>query len=197
LFACKNAEYRKLPYYNTADFTPTWIKNKEVADTIHKIAAFEFTDQDGENINNDSFSGRIYVANFFFTSCPSICPKMMKNMKKVADSFSKNGQVKFISFSVTPEIDSVPRLKRYADGLNIKSSQWYLVTGRHADIYTLARKSYFAEEDIGFNKDSSEFLHTEHLVLVDKAGHIRGLYNGTVDLEMQRLCEDINQLLNE
>ena len=195
--SCKKEESKRLPYYNTPDFTPTWLHKNDRIDTLHSIAPFSFRDQEGNSITNASFKGKIYVANFFFTSCPGICPKMMKNMKKIADSFAKDDRVKFLSHSVTPDIDSVPRLLKYAGRFDIVARQWHLVTGKHTDIYTLARKSYFAEEEIGFNKDSTEFLHTEHFILVDGDGHLRGLYNGTVDLEMQRLCEDIRLLLKE
>lgn len=195
--SCQHATKKQLPYYNTPDFTPLWLNDKDKTDTLHKIAPFNFTDQDGKEVNNATVAGKIYVANFFFTSCPSICPRMMKNMKKVADSFKHDDRVKLLSYSVTPDIDSVPRLHTYAGRFDIDPSQWHLLTGRHNEIYTLARKSFFAEEAIGFNKDSTEFLHTEHFILVDGQGHLRGLYNGTVDLETQRLCEDIHSLLKE
>jgi len=197
VFSCKREVTKKLPYYNTPDFTPLWLQNGDKTDTLHVVAPFSFTDQEGKTINNASYKGTVYVANFFFTSCPGICPRMMKNMKKVADSFRYDERVKFLSHSVTPNIDSVPRLKKYAGRFDIDEGQWKLVTGNHDEIYTLARKSYFAEEEIGLNKDATEFLHTEHFILVDAHGHLRGIYNGTVDLEMQRLCEDIRLLLAE
>jgi len=183
----------RLPYYNTPDLTPVWEKGSGK----HTIASFRFTNQEGEEITGDSFAGKIYVADFFFTSCPGICPKMKNNMQLVADTFKKNEQVKFISHSVTPYIDSVSRLKEYADIHHIDARQWHLVTGVKADIYDIARKSYFAEEEMGFNYDSSDFLHTERFVLVDKDKHIRGVYNGTVKLDMEKLIADIRLLLDE
>lgn len=194
IIACHN-KVSEVPYYDTPDFTPLWLS--KVPDSLHTISNFAFTDQDGNRISNTDFKGKIYVANFFFTGCPSICPSMTKNMKMVADTFIKNDDVKFISHSVDPERDSVTRLKLYADQYGVNANQWHMVTGNKTEIYSLARKSYFAEEDIGFNKDSTEFLHTEHFVLVDKNSRLRGIYNGTLVLEMQRLKDDIRILLNE
>lgn len=194
LSSCKPAA-PKAPYYNSADLTPLWLT--EAPDTLHTIAPFKVTDQSGTTITNRYFANKLYVANFFFTSCPSICPKMIKHMKLVADSFRLNEQVKFISYSVTPEIDSVARLAAYAKRFGIDEKQWKLVTGNRNDIYRLARRSYFAEEESGFNADSTEFLHTEHLLLVDGKGHLRGVYNGTVVLDMEKLETDIHNLLQE
>jgi len=196
IIAC-NSKQPHLPYYNTADFTPLWTEEGMGTDTLHRIADFSFTDQDGKVVNNESFKAKVYIANFFFTSCPSICPKMMRNMKRLTDSFKKDENIKFISHSVTPEIDSVKRLQTYAERMHIDERQWHLVTGNKSQIYELARRSYFAEENIGFNKDSTEFLHTEHFLLIDKDGHLRGVYNGTLDLDIERLKQDIHTLLKE
>lgn len=189
MLACSQEE--KVPYYNTADLTPSW-KN---SDEKHTIADFSFTNQNGTTVTNSTFEGKYYVASFFFTVCPGICPKINANMKTVADRYAENDMVKFISHSVTPYVDSVPKLKEYAEMHHINSSQWHLVTGGKAEIYKLARRSYFAEEEIGFNADSTEFLHTERFVLIDKNKQIRGVYNGTVALEMERLITDIDLLL--
>lgn len=194
LVACNKKEEAKLPYYNAPDLTPVWDAGKG---SSHTIADFSFTDQEGNAITNETFNDRVYVADFFFTICPGICPKMTANMQTLADAYKDNDEVKFISHSVTPYTDSVPRLKEYATQHDIDAQQWHLVTGSKGDIYDLARRSYFAEDEIGFNSDSTEFLHTERFVLVDKDRHIRGVYNGTVALEMERLKEDINTLLQQ
>ena len=183
----------KIPHYNTPDLTPVWQADK----AIHTIADFQFTDQLGNSISNKDLDGKIYVANFFFTMCPGICPKLKNNIQLVADTFKSNQNIQFISHSVTPYIDSVPKLKEYADMHGIDAGQWHLVTGDKGEIYTIARRSYFAEDEPGFNKDSTDFLHTERVVLVDKHRHIRGVYNGTVKLEMNRLIDDIHLLLKE
>ena len=192
---CKNGKLEQLPVYNTADFTPLWLLNNQLqSNTIHKIAAFNFIDQDNNKITNADFIGKIQVANFFFSSCPSICPKMMNNLQKVQETFKADTSVLLASFSVMPWIDTVKKLKIYAVTNEIKSNKWYLLTGDAGKIYDLARKSYFAEEAIGFSRDSSEFLHTEHVLLVDGNQHLRGIYNGTLPLEMERLIEDIKIL---
>jgi protein SCO1 len=195
--SCKK-KTETLPFYHTADFSPIWAAEEAVnIDTLHTIAPFSFTDQNNQTITNKTLEGKIYAANFFFTTCPSICPKMTNNLHAVADSFANNPNVMLLSYSVTPDIDTVEKLHQYAQNKNINSQQWLLLTGNRAQIYQLARQSYFAEEEPGFSKDSTEFLHTEHCVLVDKKGHIRGVYNATLKLEMTRLIDDITVLLKE
>lgn len=185
-----------LPYYNTPDLTPLWISNNsEVNTTInHVIADFSFTDQDGKIIKKESTQGKIHIANFFYTSCSGICPVMNKNFAALQDTFLHDDNIVLLSFSVTPESDSVEQLKAYAKRQRVISSKWHLLTGDKKLIYDLARKSYFAEDAAGYSKDTSEFLHTEHFVLVDRHGYIRGMYNGTLQLELQRLIADIRLL---
>ncbi len=163
-------------------------------DSLHKIAPFSFTNQDNKKITETNFVGKIQIANFFFSSCPSICPKMTNNLQKVQTTFLNDTTVLLVSFSVMPWIDTVKKLKAYADNFDIKSNKWHLLTGNAGEIYNLARKSYFAEEAIGFSRDSTEFLHTEHILLVDGNGYLRGLYNGTLPLEIERLIDDIKIL---
>ena len=185
-----------LPYYHTANFTPYWEgESKFSKDTLHTIAPFEFTNQDGNVVTGRDYKNKIYVADFFFTICPGICPTLTSNLKKVAEAFKENPDVMFLSYSVTPDIDSVAQLKKYALDHDLPSS-WNLVTGDKEEIYTLARQSYFAEREIGFQNSTQEFLHTEHFILVDQDGHIRGIYNGTLELEAGRLIDDIQLLLH-
>lgn len=188
-----------VPYYNTPDFTPVWLANPgDVEQKItHRIAAFAFSDQNGQRITEDSVTGKVHIANFFFTACPSICPTMMNQLKAVQDSFKHDNRVVLLSFSVTPWLDSIPRLRRYAGQKGINAKQWHLLTGEKGKIYALARRSYFAEEAIGFTRDSTEFLHTEHVLLVDKNRRIRGVYNATLALEVEKLITDTKWLLNE
>ncbi len=185
----------EVPYYNTPDFSPIWYS--EGKDTLHKIADFSFINQYGQVVSDKSLNGKIWVSNFFFTKCPKVCPAMTKNLKIVADAFGNNSDIVILSHSVTPETDSVAKLKEYAELNGIEDKQWQLLTGDKTAIYMLARRSYFAEEEIGLNADATEFLHTEHVLLVDKERHLRGIYNGTIQLEMERLKEDISKLLNE
>lgn len=191
--SCTQPAKEQLPYYNTPDFTPEF----NPGNAAHTIGDFSFTDQYGQTIGSNDVKGKIHVANFFFTRCGSICPPMMDNMQTVQQNFSTDTCLVILSFSVTPWSDSVPRLKEYADGRGIKSSNWHLLTGSKSAIYTLARKSYFAEESFGFNRDSTEFLHTEHFLLVDKQQRIRGIYNGTLRLEVEQLIKDIAILKQE
>ena len=118
-------------------------------------------------------------------------------MRSVQDAFSKEENVLLLSYSVMPWADSVPRLKKYAERFGVQAGKWHLLTGNTNEIYHLARQGYFAEEETGFKKDSSEFLHTEHFMLVDREGYLRGIYNGTLTVEMQRLVNDISMLLKE
>ena len=188
-------EVLNLPYYNTPDFEPLW--SIDHMDSIHRIGEFQFIDQNGQEVTAITFDNSIYVTNFFFTACGSICPKMIKNMEKLQNSFINNDEVMFISHSVMPWMDDVKSLKEYTGNFEVNDEQWKFVTGDKSEIYTLARKSYFVEEDPGYDKDSTEFLHTEHFVLIDKEKRVRGIYNGTVELEMDRIIEDIELLLKE
>jgi protein SCO1 len=187
-----------LPYYHTADFTPLWEGEQEFAkDTLHAIGDFRFTDQHGLVFDNRSVKNRIYVANFFFTACPGICPKMTSHLGKVQKTFAAEPDVMIVSHTVMPWADSVGQLKLYAEVNDIDYSRWRLVTGLQSKLYELARRSYYAEEVAGFVRDSTDFVHTEHCLLVDRDGHLRGIYNGTLELEIGRLVDDIHALLAE
>lgn len=198
-FACRQEPKKeRLPYYNKPDFTPQFINSKEASIQItHTIAPFSFEDEEGKIISNETVANKIHVANFMFTSCGSICPKMTDNLSKVSDAFAKDTNLVLLSYSVTPWIDTKEKLKQYKKARGIVNPNWHFLTGDKGRIYTLARQSYFAEEDLGFTKDSTEFLHTEHIILVDGSGRIRGIYNGTLPLEMEQLIKDIFVLKNE
>ena len=194
--ACNNNQ-RVLPFYNSADFTAEWIQpNDTNYSSIHTINTFSLKNQLGHLITKDSLDGNIYVANFFFTSCTSICPKMVNNLQYLQDTFANNKDFKLVSFTVTPEEDSVEILKNYGEIHTINPSKWYLLTGNKDEIYELGRKSYFAEKELGLKKDSSEFLHTESMLLIDKKGRIRGIYNATQKADINRVIDDIRTLLS-
>lgn len=186
-------EVKSLPFYNSPDFSPEW----DLSNDGHKVPDFSFTNQDGKTISSNTIEDRIYLTNFFFTSCGSICPKMTRNMEKVQNRFMGNDSIWFISHSVNPSVDDVSKLKKYTNNFSVDSTKWHFVTGNKSEIYQMARQGYFAEKEIGFNKDSTEFLHTEHFILVDKNKRIRGVYNGTIELEMDRIIEDIQLLIKE
>ena len=187
-----------LPFYKSADFTPYWLDPKsDEARNFHRISDFSFTNQAGELVSNASFKDKVYVANFFFTTCPGICPKMRSNIFKVQDHFEDNEQVGIISYSIQPEVDTVDALKKYAEENDIIDGKWHLVTGPRSDIYKLAKQDYFANEDMGQYMENEDFLHTENLVLIDKNRHIRGVYNGLNKTSILHLWNDINLLLKE
>ncbi len=197
IISCTNKK-SSLPYYNEPNFTPYFLSKKEANKKItHTISSFNFIDEDSSLINDQVFNNKIHVANFIFTSCGSICPIMTENFKTVSDKFSSDSNIIFLSYSVTPWIDTSEKLKLFKQGKGIENKNWHFLTGNKAEIYTLARQAYFAEEDLGFTKDSTEFLHTEHFILVDAKKRIRGIYNGTLALEMQQLIADINLLKEE
>lgn len=191
-------EQVKLPYFNTPDFTPTWVEAGTAEyQNLHTIPAFSFTDQNGQNITDMTVDDKICVVDFFFTRCQNICPKMTGNMGKVANAFLHDGNVMMLSHSVTPELDNMTVLKEYASAKNIKNPNWHLLTGDKKQIYDIARKGYFADNAIGYNKGFNEFLHTENFILVDKHRHIRGVYNGTIDFEIDNLVRHIKLLEQE
>lgn len=201
LFSCsqnRKTETESLPFYNTAQFDAEWISKTDARyKDIHTIDTFSLTNQLGHTINNDTLKGKIYVANFFFTSCPGICPKMVSNLQVLQDSLASNTKVKLVSFSVMPWVDTVKKLHEYAKEHDINPNKWYLLTGNKDRIYALGRQSYFAEKTLGLKKDSTEFLHTESMLLIDTKGRIRGIYNATQKTDIERVRDDIAVLMKE
>lgn len=161
---------------------------------FHKIKSFEFLNQNGEKISEKDYEGFIYVADFFFTTCPSICPIMTNNMVKIQNYIKDKKKVKLLSFSVTPDIDSVPVLKEYSIKKGVDDKYWNLLTGDKSKIYSLARKSFLVVKE-NVESDSHSMIHTENFVLVDREKRIRGFYDGTDETDMQVLKEDIGILL--
>ncbi|MBK8504622.1 MAG: SCO family protein [Saprospiraceae bacterium] len=187
-----------LPYYDEATFTPHWFDPKdEILTQFHHISLFKLINQDGDTISENTFNEKIYITNFFFTVCPGICPKMTSNMTKLQEAFLEDNDVLLLSHSVTPERDSVPVLKKYADKKGVISDKWHLVTGDQQEIYKLGRKDYFVEEDLGLQKSPDEFLHTENFILIDKNRHIRGTYNGLNKTSVEQLIADVRTLQKE
>jgi len=195
LFSCDRNDV-ELPYYNSPSFDPIFLNHDDSVEKLvsHKIEDFVLINERGNYFGSKNLQGTIHVANFIFTSCTHICPKMTTNMVEVERKFKNNSDVNLVSFTVTPWLDSPDVLKRYKEEFTLNSKNWHFLTGKKNEIYTLARKSYFAEEEIGFTKDSADFLHTEHFLLVDKNFRIRGIYNGTLSLEMEQLIKDIDIL---
>lgn len=195
LFSCRESERRVLPYYNDASFTPQFLA--QVPDDFHRIKPFSLMAHTGQPFTEKDMNGKINVVNFFFTSCPGICPRMAINMKALQDSFLTDSRVQLLSYSVMPEKDDVATLVQYAAAKKVNASRWLLLTGNKSEIYTLGRKYYFVEEDLGEKRDTSEFLHTENFVLVDGDRHIRGIYNGLNIASVGELVKDIRALEKE
>jgi protein SCO1/2 len=188
---------KTLPIYNPADVNPELVDSTvQYIEKYHTIADFTFTNQNGKTITQKDYEGKIYVADFFFTTCGSICPVMSKNMIDVQNAFLNNPKVMILSHTVTPEIDSVPVLKKYALEKGVIDTKWNLVTGDKKDIYRMARKSYLAVK-LGKPDELYDMVHTENFVLVDADKHVRGFYDGTKKEDIQKLIEDIKWLLTE
>lgn len=162
----------------------------------HTIADFSLINQNGVQITQRDYKNKIYVADFFFTTCPSICPIMTNNMVKLQAQLLEDDQIKLLSFSVTPQIDSVPQLKKYALEKGVNDRKWNLLTGDKKEIYRLARKSYFVVKEDG-DGGPYDMIHTENFVLVDPDKRIRGYYDGTQSEDMDKIVEDIALLKKE
>ena len=187
----------KLKIYNPADVNPRLVDfSMKHITKDHTIADFELTNQNGQKITNKNYKDKIYVADFFFTRCQTICINMAYNMGELQNLYKKDTDIMFLSHSVTPEIDSVTVLKEYADRKGVIDGKWNITTGAKTHIYELARKSYFAVLDEGTG-DENDFIHTEQFVLVDKEKRIRGYYDGTKKEDMEKLKKDIVLLKEE
>jgi protein SCO1/2 len=199
LMAChQTIKNNRLPFYNTPDFTPAWLTSDDAAyPAIHTISKFSFTNQLGNTITNKNTAGKIYVANFFFTSCKNICLPMMDNLAKVQRAYADDDKVLLLSHTVTPARDNVDTLHNYATRHHIDAKKWWLLTGSQPAIYKIARQAYFADDATGFNKGTDQFLHTENLVLIDQKGRIRGVYNGSLIVEIDNLIANIKTLETE
>lgn len=202
LFSCQRNftafNTKELPYYQDSSFTPFWYFTiKDSINSFHKIPPFKLINQLGDTISEKTFEEKVYVADFFFTTCPGICPMMTSNMSMIQEAFKDDTRVLLLSHSVTPEFDSVDVLKAYAKEREVVDNKWHLVTGERKEIYNLGRKSYFVEENLGENPIESDFLHTENFVLIDQNRHIRGIYNGLRKNDINQLIEDINKLIQK
>ncbi len=188
---------KRLPVYNPADVNPRLVDESIFhIRTDHKVADFSLTNQNGKTITQKDYEGKIYVVDFFFTKCQTICPIMTNNMVKIQEQFSEDPNVMFLSLSVTPEMDSIPVLREYADRKGVNDAKWNVTTGDKKHIYDLARKSYFAVLDEG-DGGVQDFIHTENFVLVDTKRQIRGYYDGTDLEEIDQLISDIVVLEEE
>ena len=188
---------KTLPIYNPSMVNPELVDSTvQHISKYHTIADFSFVNQNGKTITQKEYEGKIYVADFFFTTCGSICPKMTTNLAEIQKAIRHNPKVMLLSHSVLPDTDSVPVLKQYALKNGVIDSKWNLVTGEKKAIYTMARKSYLAVK-LGKPEELYDMVHTENFVLVDTKRRVRGFYDGTKKEDIQRLIADIEFLCSD
>lgn len=188
---------KRLPIYSPADVNPRLVDDEvRHIRNGHTISNFSLINQNGKIVTQKDYENKIYVADFFFTRCQTICPVMTSNMVKIQEAFEGDDSIMLLSHSVTPVMDSIPVLRDYADMKGVDDKKWNITTGDKAHIYELARKSYFAVVDEG-DGGLQDFIHTENFVLVDKKKQIRGYYDGTDTKDIDRLILDIKLLQQE
>ncbi|MBA3705007.1 MAG: SCO family protein [Bacteroidetes bacterium] len=188
-----NKPIRYLPIFGEKSYES---KNGKTDTVYHSIQNFSFINQDGQTVTQKDFDGSIYVTDFFFTTCHSICPIMSSQMERVNIKFNDNTEVKFLSHTVDPEIDTVQQLKAYAIKHNADAKQWMFVTGDKKALYEIARTGYLLNAEQG-DGGPDDFIHTQNFALIDKEKRIRGFYDGTDSTEINQLIKDIDLLLKE
>jgi len=196
LVSCSQNESR-LPILGRKEIKSVTFDGKIKADTIyHTIRDFSFTDQDGVTISQDTFKDKIYVADFFFTTCPTICPIMKRQMLRVYEKYKDNPEVLILSHTIDPDYDSVAVLHEFADRLGVSSKTWHFVTGNKDSIYDIGQNSYMvtARED---PDEPGGYLHSGAFLLIDKDRRVRGIYDGTLEEKVDLLMKDIDKLLKE
>lgn len=198
LFSCSGGKKdNRLAILGPKQIDTTRVNGQVTTDTVyHKIADFGFLDQDSVMVTNKSLDGKIYIADFFFTTCPTICPKMNAQLVRVYDKYKDDGNIKILSYSIDPVHDSVAVLRNFARRLDVSSKTWHFVTGDQDKIFELGQNSYMvtAMED---QSTPGGFLHSGALILVDPQRRVRGYYNGTSPEDVDRLIDDIPKLLAE
>lgn len=196
LIAC-NSSKEKLPILGNREAIVKTVNGKQIVDTLyHQIPDFEFISQDSVKITQKDFAGKIYVADFFFTTCPTICPKMKTQMLRIYKKFKDNPKVAILSHTIDPRHDTPAVLKEFSKNLGIQNSMWQMVTGDKAKIYEIGQKSYM----VSATDDPTQpggIVHSGAFILVDKNRHIRGIYDGTEPERVNKLMEDMDTLLKE
>ena len=184
----------ELPILGQKEIKTKNVNGEVINDTIyHTIQPFRFVNQDSNFVTNETFDGQVYVADFFFTSCPTICPAMKKQMLRVYEKYKDHPEVAFLSHTIDPKHDTVAVLANFARNLGVSSDKWHFVTGERDEIYQLGEKSYMvvAGED---KKAPGGYIHSGAFLLVDKERRIRGVYDGTVPEQVDILISDIKKL---
>ncbi len=197
IFACTEVKDSfELPVLGRSKVVEKEVNGEITYDTVqHKIADFSFVNQDSVVVTNETFSSKVYVADFFFTTCPTICPVMKQQMLRVYDVYKENPEFAIISHTIDPEYDTVALLNDYASRLGVSSSTWHFVTGNKDEIYDIAEESYLsiADED---ESAPGGFIHSGAFILIDKEGRIRGVYDGTIEEQVDVLIKDVERLIN-
>lgn len=196
LISC-NSQPQKLPILGNREAVTKTVNGKEVTDTLyHQIPDFEFINQDSVKVTQKDFEGKVYISDFFFTTCPTICPKMKTQMLRIYEKYKDNPKVGILSHSIDPRHDTPAVLREFMDNLGIKSKMWQMVTGDKAKIYEIGQKSYM----VSATDDPTQpggIVHSGAFILVDKNRHIRGIYDGTEPTKVDKLMIDMEILLNE
>ncbi len=199
-FEACNVEANRLPIYGNKDLESKIVDGKEVIDTIYQtVPPFSFVDQDSNIVTNETFKGKIYVADFVFLSCGSICPKMNVQMKRLYDLYAANPNIVFLTHTIDPEHDTLERIKKYMQSRNAETSKWHFVRGPEEEILKIANKGYFsiAYRDSLNVEPGAEYQHEGWFILVDKKQRIRSMHDGTDQFEVDKLIKDIEILLQE
>jgi protein SCO1/2 len=187
-----------LPFYRTSEMTPEWLGAAEASGgSMHRIAPFALTDQRGARLTNQSFTGKVSVVYFFFTACRDVCPTTTRNIGQLLRATGEDLRIQILSHSIAPGADSTGTLRRYAEERGIRDPRWHLLNGDSTAIDALARRSYFVRLGNDTTYGVQSIAHSESVLLVDGQGRLRGVYAGTLQLEMDRLKEDVETLLAE
>ncbi len=187
----------RLPIYNPSDLNPAVVDDDlERVGRGHRIGNFDLIDQWGNRADSSLLQGKIYVADFFFTTCPTICIDMGANFQRIQETYKDEDRFHLVSHTVMPEIDTVEVMHAYGERMGAIKGKWHLLTGEKRELYRMARREYFAVMEQGTSFDEHDFIHTENVILVDEKKRIRGFYDGTSDLEIDRLIGDIQILLD-
>jgi len=190
-------ETEKLPILGYREVVAKEVEGQKVIDTVyHTIADFQFVNQDSVVVTNETFAGKIYIADFFFTSCRTICPIMKTQMLRVYEAIQDMPDVAILSHTIDPEYDTVALLRDFADRLGVTGNKWHFVTGEQDKIYDIAQTSYFATAMVD-KTEPDGFIHSGAFLLIDKERRIRGKYDGTVEDDVNRLIKDIERLRKE
>lgn len=187
----------RLPIYNPSDLNPAVVDDDlERIGRGHRIGDFDLIDQWGNKADSSLLQGKIYVADFFFTTCPTICIDMGANFQRIQEVYKDEERFHLVSHTVMPEIDTVEVMHAYGERMGAIKGKWHLLTGEKRELYRMARREYFAVMEQGTSFDEHDFIHTENVILVDEKKRIRGFYDGTSDLDIDRLIGDIQILLD-